>query len=108
MQELLLISDVLITDYSSSIWDFSLTGKPAFLFTPDLDAYTGERDFYTPIDSWPYPYSEDMDGFVKLIEAYDAQASEEKIRAHHQKLGNCESGAAAKACADRIRQEAGH
>ena len=107
MQELLLISDVLITDYSSSIWDFSLTEKPAFLFTPDLDAYAGERDFYTPIDTWPYPYSKDREGFVRLIEEYEEESAREKIRAHHRKLENCESGAAAARTAERIRQAAG-
>ena len=42
MQELLLISDVLITDYSSSIWDFSLMEKPCFLFMPDYNEYIDE------------------------------------------------------------------
>ncbi|MTV91524.1 CDP-glycerol glycerophosphotransferase family protein, partial [Streptococcus pneumoniae] len=39
MQELLLLSDILITDYSSSMWDFSLSFKPCFLYTPDLKDY---------------------------------------------------------------------
>ena len=43
---LYLISDVLITDYSSSMWDFSLMYKPCFLYTPDLDEYNKERCFY--------------------------------------------------------------
>ena len=33
MQELLCAADILITDYSSSIWDFSYTKKPCFLYT---------------------------------------------------------------------------
>lgn len=36
MQKLLIASDILITDYSSSMWDYSFTEKPCFLFTPDL------------------------------------------------------------------------
>ena len=38
MQELLLC-DVLITDYSSSIWDFSFLNKPCFIFCPDYKDY---------------------------------------------------------------------
>lgn len=54
MQELLLISDVLITDYSSSIWDYSLLKRPCFLFAPDLNEYENEeRGFLTPITTWP-------------------------------------------------------
>lgn len=94
MQELLLASDVLITDYSSSIWDFALTGKPGFLYTPDLGEYAGEREFYTPIETWPYPFAENMDAFEKIILGYDSVESVRKIRRHIEELGGCESGEA--------------
>lgn len=103
MQELLLASDVLITDYSSSMWDFSLTGKPAFLYMPDLEEYSGsEREFYTPVSQWPYSYATTPDGLAEIIENYDAAASEEKIKKHHEALGITESGEAASAVADMI------
>lgn len=94
MQELLLISDVLITDYSSTIWDFSLMMKPAFLYVPDLADYVHERDFYTPIEDWPYPYSCTMDGLVDLIEHYDATEGQKRIIYHHKALKSCESARA--------------
>ncbi|MFH9351603.1 CDP-glycerol glycerophosphotransferase family protein [Kitasatospora sp. NPDC017646] len=39
MAELLLIADVLVTDYSSSVFDFAGTGKPMLFFTHDLEHY---------------------------------------------------------------------
>lgn len=36
---LLLIADVLITDYSSILFDFAVTGRPIVVFAPDLEAY---------------------------------------------------------------------
>jgi CDP-glycerol glycerophosphotransferase len=47
MAELKLIADVLVTDYSSVMFDFASTGKPMVFFTPDL-AYYGDvvRGFY--------------------------------------------------------------
>lgn len=39
MQELLLAADLLITDYSSVIFDFALTGNPIILYSYDLDEY---------------------------------------------------------------------
>ena len=46
MTEYLIVSDVLITDYSSSMFEFIITGKPCFLFCPDLDNYEkNERGF---------------------------------------------------------------
>lgn len=53
MQELLAVTDILVTDYSSSIWDFSLTGKPCVLFVPDIDEYMKNRGTYTPVEKWP-------------------------------------------------------
>ena len=39
IQELLLISDILITDYSSLMFDFAETRRPCFLYAPDLMDY---------------------------------------------------------------------
>lgn len=36
------VADVLITDYSSAMFDFALTGKPILYFVPDLERYTTE------------------------------------------------------------------
>jgi CDP-glycerol glycerophosphotransferase len=49
MQELLLISDVLITDYSSTIYDAAIMRKTVFLYAPDLEDYNvgrGLKPFY--------------------------------------------------------------
>lgn len=44
IQDLLLIADVLITDYSSVIFDYAITGRPMIFYSYDLEAY--ERGFY--------------------------------------------------------------
>jgi CDP-glycerol glycerophosphotransferase len=47
MQELYLAADVLVTDYSSSMFDFAVTGKPMIFFTYDLESYRDSlRGFY--------------------------------------------------------------
>lgn len=46
INELFIIADTLITDYSSSIFEFTLLGKPVILFAYDLQQYLLERGFY--------------------------------------------------------------
>ncbi|MEV0969153.1 CDP-glycerol glycerophosphotransferase family protein [Microtetraspora glauca] len=49
--DLLLIADVLVTDYSSTMFDFVASGRPVVLFTPDLDRYRSARDLYLDLES---------------------------------------------------------
>ncbi|MBN9606470.1 MAG: CDP-glycerol glycerophosphotransferase family protein [Actinomycetales bacterium] len=47
MTELLLAADVLVTDYSSVMFDWMTTDRPLVLFTPDLEHYSERlRGFY--------------------------------------------------------------
>lgn len=47
MADLLLVADVLVTDYSSVMFDFAGTGRPIVFFTPDLAHYSADlRGFY--------------------------------------------------------------
>lgn len=52
--EILAISDILITDYSSIVYEFSILKKPIFLYTYDLDDYLKTRGLYiSPFDLFP-------------------------------------------------------
>jgi CDP-glycerol glycerophosphotransferase len=49
--ELLLAVDVLVTDYSSAVFDFAVTGRPIVFFVPDLETYRDEiRGFSIPFE----------------------------------------------------------
>lgn len=55
MADLLAISDILVTDYSSSAGDFALTGKPILLFQSDIEDYLkNDRELYFEMNSSPY------------------------------------------------------
>lgn len=49
MQELLLAADAMINDFSSSMWDFMLTGNPSFMYAVDLPHYVETTEVYTPV-----------------------------------------------------------
>lgn len=93
MQELLCLADVFITDYSSSQWDFALTKKPAFLFTPDLEYYLHEdRGFYVPIEDWAFPYAKTNEELADLIKHFDETKHSAKVQKHLDLLQSCECG----------------
>lgn len=91
MQDLLCAVDFLITDYSSSMWDYSLLKKPAALFTPDLKKYQSERGFYTPVETWPYRFYETNEDFVKNL---TLKTDAGKIESYQKLLGSYETGSA--------------
>lgn len=53
--EFLSTSDGLITDYSSILFDFSLSKKPIIIYAPDISIYSRERGVYMDLDALPFP-----------------------------------------------------
>ncbi len=102
MQDLLLASDAMINDFSSSMWDFMLTGKPCFTFAVDLEHYVATTEVYTPVSQWPFPQSTDNDQLEKTILEFDEQSYRTACDGHYQALGGCESGRAGEQVAEYI------
>lgn len=51
VSRLLLVADALVTDYSSLMFDFTVTGKPIYFLVPDMEHYRGElRGFYFDLE----------------------------------------------------------
>ncbi|MCR2793082.1 CDP-glycerol glycerophosphotransferase family protein [Microbacterium sp. zg.Y625] len=67
--QLLLAADALITDYSSVMFDFSVTGKPMYFLVPDLEHYRGQlRGFYFDLASHaPGPVVRSADDLIAAL-----------------------------------------
>lgn len=107
MQELLCAADILITDYSSCVWDYAFLKRPCFLFVPDKEAYTADTGFYVSLDEWPFAQAEDMEGLADTISSYDSEQAELAVNAHLKQLGSYETGNCCKRVAERIMKEQG-
>jgi CDP-glycerol glycerophosphotransferase len=72
--ELLLAADVLVTDYSSAVFDFAVTGRPIVFFTPDLDDYRDEiRGFSIDFEAdAPGPLLRTTEEVVEALQGLDA------------------------------------
>ena len=65
---LLVICDLLITDYSSAIFDYALLDRPVVFYTPDLDEYKRDRGFYYDFSEYAYgPVVRNMDSLIPLL-----------------------------------------
>ncbi len=82
MQELLCAADMLITDYSSCMWDYALTGKPCLLYVPDVDEYIRNRGLYTPVETWPGVVCKSTEDAMTAIHRLDEIDFNEIARKH--------------------------
>jgi len=75
--ELYLVSDVLVTDYSSAMFDYAVTGRPILFFTYDLAEYRDSlRGFYFDFEAEaPGPLLADSAEVIKAIRDVDAVAA---------------------------------
>jgi CDP-glycerol glycerophosphotransferase len=101
--ELYLAADVLVTDYSSSMFDFSVTGKPMIFLAPDFDEYVAKRGFYFDFEQLaPGPILRDSSFLRKSLESIDSQKGEyaQRYQAWRQKFNKLEDGLASKRVVD--------
>jgi CDP-glycerol glycerophosphotransferase len=75
--ELYLAADMLVTDYSSAMFDFAVTGKPMVFFTYDLEHYRDDvRGFYFDLaEVAPGPLVVTSEEVIEAIAGSDAAAS---------------------------------
>ena len=111
VNDLYLVSDVLITDYSSAMFDYSVTGKPLIFFAPDLDRYAGElRGAYFSLpDHAPGPVlattDEVIDALRDLEQVHISYA--ERYAAWQQKFNYLDDGHAAERAVIALLADAG-
>jgi CDP-ribitol ribitolphosphotransferase len=80
VNDLLFSVDLLITDYSSIVFEFSVLNRPMVFFAYDLDEYIAERDFYVPFDEFvPGPIVRTFPAMLDVIRRGDLQ--QDKVEA---------------------------
>ena len=91
MQALLCASDILITDYSSAMFDISLIKKPCFIYAIDADKY--DRGFYFNLNDLPYPLSCSNEELIDRLLNFDMKSYISKLDDFYTKrIGSFEDG----------------
>ena len=103
MADLLVIADLLITDYSSSAPDFALTGNPIILATFDREEYTASsRELKVPIEAPGYLIANNQEQLIEIIGQLDSYDHKEIDKRVLDYFGTFETGQASEAVSELI------
>lgn len=103
MQELMAVSDVLITDYSGSMFEFMLTGRPIFLFMKDLKRYIAqERKLYFSFEELPFLMAESESELCNNILQFNQEVYKKKCKFFMNRIDMRDDGNGAEQIADII------
>ncbi|WP_030168864.1 bifunctional glycosyltransferase/CDP-glycerol:glycerophosphate glycerophosphotransferase [Spirillospora albida] len=104
--DLYLIADVMITDYSSVMFDFAVTGRPQLFFTYDLERYRDQlRGFYFDLEAEaPGPLCHTSDELIEAIRVAQATVPiyAARYEAFRRKFCAWDDGGAAARVVDRM------
>lgn len=105
MQELMLIADCVISDYSSALVEAGAVGKCGFVFAVDFAEYMKERDVYFALEDLPFRIAKSNDELIEQIKLFDESEYEEKSKHYYDDIcGINREGKASKAVVDMIKK----
>lgn len=85
--QLLCVSDICISDYSSLIFEYSLFERPMVFYAPDLQEYFDARGFYYDYDTLtPGPVFEDGREMIAYIREIDARFDRQQVKEFRERF----------------------
>lgn len=104
MQELMIASDILISDYSSVMFEFSFMDKPVFLYANDINDYVDDRGFYFDLNNLPYKLSTNNEELFNAINQFNKDDYLKVLHSFFNQIGLKESGQASKKIVEDIER----
>lgn len=92
MQGLIQAADIMISDYSSCIFDAAEYGVPCLTFTSDFEKYKKNRGVYFEMEDLPFPNSTNTDELINKIKLFDYQKYRKNWNLFKQKVGLVNNG----------------
>lgn len=77
INDLMIAADVLISDYSSCMFDFTFLKRPVFLFATDYSKY--DRGFYFKLKELPFPFSDNNNSLYNNIRTFDIERYQDEL-----------------------------
>ena len=104
MQELQIVADIGLTDYSSWICDYIHTRKPSFLFGPNIKKYEKKRGFYHKFSNTPFSIATNNKELLENIKNFDNTLYNKKIDSFLEDCVSVDDGKSAARAVDLIEE----
>ena len=89
LTDLMLVSDLLISDYSSLLFDYSILEKPMFCFAYDYEEYMGKRGIYIDLETdFPNSFAKNEDDLLALIVSSDEKTVKDALSIKQKYMKN--------------------
>ena len=102
INELILASDLLISDYSSCLFDAMLAGCRVMIYASDIEEYAKERGFYFRWEELPFPLSTDNASLEEKIMEFQDEKFCDHVSAFKKEMGCIHNGNASEAVVEHI------
>ena len=103
IEELLMVSDICISDYSSLIFEFSLFERPMIFFAYDLEEYFDWRGFYYDYDEMtPGPICRTTEEMIDYIQNLDTRFDRQQVIDFKEKFMSACDGHATERILDMV------
>lgn len=96
INELLFFTDLLITDYSSVMFDYMLLNKPIVLYATDIEEYKKDRDFWIKLEDLPFPMAKSNKELIDIINDINNKDYKQIYDNFGKEQGLCETGNSSK------------
>lgn len=105
LNDLMIVSDILITDYSSICFDYSIMGKPIFFYAYDYDEYKKKRGIYFELEEeFPVGVARTQEELIKQIANMDIEQCQTMVQHFRDKYVTAYGEAAKLTCDFLYRQ----
>lgn len=107
INDLIISSDIFISDYSSCMFDGMLAQKKVVLYASDIEAYEKDRGTLFEFKELPFPLATTNDELIDIIRTFDENAYAEKCKNFKDKIGLFELGNGSRKVVDWIESKLG-
>ena len=105
LNDLMISSDILISDYSSLVFEYGYLSRPIILYVPDVLKYEKERGLLFNFVDLPFPYAMNNDELEKIIASYPDKDYIGNLKKFYKENGLKEDGHASERVAKIILEK---